>query len=336
MARPGRLVNCSLVFLLVIRCTRAPGQTGQQRSLEPGSHDSSAPGIITASASGRHTFLTRADPTATCYDAPACIARAAPPRLARFALQRSSVRVRCSLSFSLSLPFPLSIRLCFPSYFFSLLSLARANAFRERPVWYRRAEPDGTIDVDRSHGTRSQEMRQSGRRRRATPSHKYCYHHDYYRFYYYCCYHYYTIGTHTARQTARNRSRNKPERTLLILRYRARAVANHRPSERTMAAPAWGPRASARTHVVRTRLINLIFSAAFSSVFFCFVSTSFINRCLFAMAALSTSVARARARTERARRIFRPRGQSGRTADSHVRRRDSDATCPWDGLSRES
>lgn len=28
MARPGRLVNCSLVFLLVIRCTRAPGQAG--------------------------------------------------------------------------------------------------------------------------------------------------------------------------------------------------------------------------------------------------------------------------------------------------------------------
>lgn len=51
MARPGRLVNCSLVFLLVIRCTRAPGQIdGRARARpEPLSHDSSAPGIITAS-----------------------------------------------------------------------------------------------------------------------------------------------------------------------------------------------------------------------------------------------------------------------------------------------
>lgn len=36
MARPGRLVNCSLVFLLVIRCTRAPGQkAGFRASVEP-------------------------------------------------------------------------------------------------------------------------------------------------------------------------------------------------------------------------------------------------------------------------------------------------------------
>lgn len=55
MALPARLVNCSLVFLLVIRCTRAPGQTGPGSSEpcqphRPGSHDSFAPEIITASA----------------------------------------------------------------------------------------------------------------------------------------------------------------------------------------------------------------------------------------------------------------------------------------------
>lgn len=78
MARPVRLVNCSLVFLLVIRCIRAPGQRptrlGGQRASERGqarmaplcSRDNCHIGI------GRHTFLTRDDPpaTATC-DAPA-------------------------------------------------------------------------------------------------------------------------------------------------------------------------------------------------------------------------------------------------------------------------
>lgn len=75
MARPGRLVNCSLVFLLVIRCTRAPGQRDRSGRLartravpcraaplgEPGqarlarllcSRDNYRIGI------GHHTFLT--------------------------------------------------------------------------------------------------------------------------------------------------------------------------------------------------------------------------------------------------------------------------------------
>lgn len=51
MARPGRLVNCSLVFLLVIRCTRAPGQAGSRASQARLARLLHAPGIITASAS---------------------------------------------------------------------------------------------------------------------------------------------------------------------------------------------------------------------------------------------------------------------------------------------
>ena len=72
MARPARLVNCSLVFLLVIRCIRAPGQRPTrlraQRASERGqahmaplcSRDNYHIGI------GRHMFLTRDDLPATC------------------------------------------------------------------------------------------------------------------------------------------------------------------------------------------------------------------------------------------------------------------------------
>lgn len=106
-------------------------KSGQAR---PGSHDSSAPGIITASASGRHTFLAGVDPPARL---PAT--RAASHR--RLALRARALCV-CERAFSLSLFLP--------------FSLTRA-AFR--PVVSSR--PDGTISANRSHGTRSREMRRS-------------------------------------------------------------------------------------------------------------------------------------------------------------------------------
>lgn len=77
MARLVRLVNCSLVFLLVIRCIRAPGQ--RPARLKPSERASvarlarllSAPGIITASASAvicslPETILRPQLPTTRC------------------------------------------------------------------------------------------------------------------------------------------------------------------------------------------------------------------------------------------------------------------------------
>lgn len=76
MARPGRLVNCSLVFLLVIRCTRAPGQEagfrasvesraepGQARTTSPCSRDNYRIGIA---AVIYVPYQNRSSGTATC------------------------------------------------------------------------------------------------------------------------------------------------------------------------------------------------------------------------------------------------------------------------------
>lgn len=96
MARSVRLVNCSLVFLLVIRCIRAPGQrpTGLELSERERGQARTAPLCSRDNYRiGRHTFLTRADPpaTATC-DAPAsrCIA----PAALRAARVRTRARAR--------------------------------------------------------------------------------------------------------------------------------------------------------------------------------------------------------------------------------------------------
>lgn len=165
MARPGRLVNCSLVFLLVIRCTRAPGQAGSRASQARLARLLRAPGIITASASAvvYVPYQNRSSP-------------------ARGYLQRT-LRV-------------------------ALVCVRVLWAFRERapslpPGWYRRSAVRSTRTFSRN-----------------------------------------TQPGNAVNTAARNRSesRNKPERTLLILRCDVPGGSLHK---RTMGAPGSARLASA-------------------------------------------------------------------------------------------